>query len=202
MASNPSTVDLGSPAELERRLALIPPGDTARGYFFNCALEPIRMLGDAEALERCLETSGREEFTAFFNYPISTLLPLLYTAAWALRESSGSFEEALRQLGKHVAKHFLANPVGRALLMLAAKSPTQLVNGLPAAYRTGWGHGRGAVKWTGLNQCAAFIHGNVIPYPYFEGVFLEVFQAAGATGLKVTGRQVGPADTDYDISWS
>ena len=45
------------------------------------------------------------------------------------------------------------------------------------------------------------IHGNVIPFPYFEGVFLEVFQAAGATHFAVKGRQVGPADTEYELSW-
>ncbi|HZH14191.1 MAG TPA: TIGR02265 family protein [Archangium sp.] len=54
------------------------------------------------------------------------------------------------------------------------------------------------------NQDAADLvspRGNVVPYPYFEGVFLEVFQAAGAANLKVRGWQVGPADTRYTLSW-
>jgi uncharacterized protein (TIGR02265 family) len=57
------------------------------------------------------------------------------------------------------------------------------------------------VVWLSPTRCLVSIHGNVIPYPYFEGVFLEVFQAAGAPHFAVRGRRLGPADTEYELSW-
>lgn len=202
MASTQDEAKLGSPEDLALRLTLVPPRDTARGYFFNCALEQVRLRGDAEALGRCQEASGEKDFTAFFNYPISALVRLLYEAAWALEDSSGGFENALRELGQRVAREFLGNSVGKALLLVAGKSLRWLTDSLPTAYRTGWHHGEGAVRWLGPTRCLVSIHGNVVPYPYFEGIFQEVFQAAGATGFQARGRQRGPADTEYELSWA
>ncbi|MCY1083299.1 TIGR02265 family protein [Archangium lansingense] len=182
-------------------MKLIPLGDTVRGYFFHCALEQVRLLGDEEALRRCREAGGLESPMRFFKYPISGFVRLLYEAARALTDSAGSFEEAMRQLGRHVATEFLGSPVGKTMLLLAGDNLQRLADSLPMVYRTGWGHGVGEVAWTGFSSCRTSIHGNVIPFPYFEGIFLEVFQAAGATHLKVAGRQVGPADTEYELSW-
>ncbi|WP_375770237.1 DUF2378 family protein [Archangium gephyra] len=201
MASNQDAADLGSPQALELRLSLIPPGDTVRGYFFNCALEQLRLHGNDEALRRWTEAGGLAAATAFFKYPMTDLLRLLYHVAWALMDSAGSFEEALRRLGRWTAKEFLRNSVGRTMLLVAGRNLKLLADGLPTAYRTGWEHGRGSVTWTGVRHCLLSIHGNVVPYPYFEGVFLEVFQAAGAANLKVKGWQVGPAETRYALSW-
>jgi uncharacterized protein (TIGR02265 family) len=191
---------LSSPQELERRLKRVPPGDTARGYFFQCTLEQVRSTGNPEALRRCLEVSGTETHTAFFKYPITALLRLLYHAAWALK-GEGSFEQSLRHLGQHVAQDFLTNAVGKTLLLVAGKNLKLLADALPAAYPTGWDHGKGAVKWVGPRHCVASIHGNAVPYPYFEGIFLTVFQAVGAPHLQVKGRQVAVTETEYEISW-
>jgi uncharacterized protein (TIGR02265 family) len=201
MASNQDAEELGSPRELELRLKLIPPGDTARGYFFNCALEQLRLHGNDEAVRRWAEASGLEAPTAFFKYPMSALLRLLYQVAWAMRGSAGGFEESLRQLGQWTAREFLRSAVGRTMLLVAGRNLKLLADGLPTAYRTGWEHGGGTVTWTGVRHCLLSIHGNVVPYPYFEGVFLEVFLAAGAANLKVKGWQVGLADTRYTLSW-
>ncbi|REG33391.1 uncharacterized protein (TIGR02265 family) [Archangium gephyra] len=201
MVSNQDAAELASPRELELRLKLIPPGDTVRGYFFNCALEQVRLQGDEEALRRCVEASGLESPTAFFKYPMSALLRLLYHVAWALNDSRGGFEASLRLLGQWTAKEFLRGSVGRTMLLLAGRNLKRLADYLPTAYGTGWEHGWGEVMWTGSGQCLVSIHGNVVPYPYFEGVFLEVFQAAGATNLKVRGWQLGTAHTRYSLSW-
>jgi uncharacterized protein (TIGR02265 family) len=201
MTSTQHPSDLGSVRELEQRLALLSPADTARGYFFNCALEQIRHEADEAVLKRCLEVSGREKPVAFFNYPISALLRLLYDAAWTLSEKYQGFEGALRYLGRQVGQEFLNSAVGKALLLLSMRNPKQLVDSLPSAYKTGWQHGTGSVRWTGPGRCIARIQGNVIPYPYFEGVFQSVFKALGLEHVRVKGRQVGPADTEYEISW-
>ncbi|WP_309894409.1 hypothetical protein [Archangium sp.] len=58
--------DLGSSRDLE---------------FFTCALEQLRLHGQEAAVRRWVETNGREPPTAFFKYPMSALLPLLYQTA-------------------------------------------------------------------------------------------------------------------------
>ncbi|HYO68799.1 MAG TPA: TIGR02265 family protein [Archangium sp.] len=201
MASNHDAAQLDSPRELELRLTLIPLGDTVRGYFFNCALEQVRLQVGEEALRHCVEVSGLEPPTAFFKYPMSALLRVLYHVAWALTDSAGGFDASLRQIGQWTAREFLDGSVGRTMSLLAGRNLKRLADYLPTAYRTGWEHGWGEVSWTGSGQCLVSIHGNVVPYPYFEGVFLEIFQAAGATNLKVKGWQVSPANTRYSLSW-
>ncbi|WP_257457211.1 DUF2378 family protein [Archangium lipolyticum] len=196
-----SLARLDSPQELERRLAVVRPGDTACGYFFNCALDEIRRQGDAALLRRSIDVAGQEKFAAFFNYPITSLLQLVYTAAWGLSEKHGGFEGAMWHLGSHVAQEFLRNTVGRTMLLLAGKNPKRLAEGLPSAYRTGWQHGASTVQSSGPGRYTAFIHGNVIPHPYFEGVLSEVLIATGVANVKVTGRQIGPADSEFSLSW-
>lgn len=194
-------MDLGSPQDLEQRLALLTPKDEVRGYFFKCALEQIQREAGEEALKRCQEKLELDKPVAFFSYPIHSLLRLLYEAAGILSASHGGFEGALRHMGRQVANEFLGNTVGKTLLLLSSKDPKQLADSLPSAYKTGWLHGKGAVRWTGPGQCVATIQGNVVPYPYFEGIFQTVFKALGSEHVKVKGRQVGLADTEYEISW-
>lgn len=192
---------LGSPEDLNARLALIPPDDVVRGYFFNCILERIQRRGDTALLRRCLDTTGHDKFIAYFNYPMSAMLRLLYIAAEALKEEAGSFEKALEELGRGAAQDFMRHSVGKTLMLMAGRSPKRLADTMSAAYGTGWQHGRGTVSWPGPSQCTAYIHGNVVPAPYFEGIFREIFGATEAMGLKVEGRQVGLSETEYDISW-
>jgi uncharacterized protein (TIGR02265 family) len=201
MTSTQHPTDLGSPWELEQRLAMLTPADTARGYFFNCILEQLQREAGEAALKLCQEASGQARPVAFFNYPISSLLRLLYGAAGALSGKHGSFEGALRHMGRHAGQEFLNNAVGKTLLLLVSKDPRQLAENLPSAYKTGWQHGTGLVKLKGPGQCTALIQGNVVPYPYFEGVFQTVFKALGPQQVWVKGCQVGPADTEYEISW-
>jgi uncharacterized protein (TIGR02265 family) len=116
-------------------------------------------------------------------------------------EHYGGFEGALRHLGRLAARDFLKSPMGRMLLLVTANSPKPLAASLPVTYPTGWQHGTGAVRWRNFRQCVVLIQGNVVPHPYFEGVLGEVFAATKAVNVSVHGRQVGPADTEYDLSW-
>jgi uncharacterized protein (TIGR02265 family) len=201
MTSTQFQADLGSPRDLEQRLALLTPQDTARGYFFKCTLELIQREAGEEALKRCQEKGELDKPVAFFNYPIHALVRLLFEAAEILSARYGGFEGALRHMGRQVANEFLGNTVGKTLLLLSSKDPKQLADSLPSAYKTGWQHGRGEVRWTGPGQCIVLILGNVVPYPYFEGVFQTVFKALGPEHVKVKGRQVGLADSEYELSW-
>ncbi len=66
--------ELGSPAELERRVTLVRPGDTLRGFLFGATLKAVMSQGDEAAVLRCIEAAGGEGFLSFFCYPVPSLL--------------------------------------------------------------------------------------------------------------------------------
>ena len=95
----------GPQQELEQRLVLTGPEDTLRGLFFNSVLEQVRPLHNPVAWQRCVEAAGGERFMAFFSYPISSFIRLLYVAAEALSEGRGEFHTALWHLGRELVPH-------------------------------------------------------------------------------------------------
>lgn len=191
---------LSSPEELARRLAWAPAEDRVRGYLFESTLEQVRLRGSAEAVRRCIEASGVEAPTAFFKYPFASLLRMIYQAAWELM-GSASFEDTLRDLGRHVCQYFLENLVGRSFLAMVGRNPRQLTEALPAAYRTAWEHGWVSLRWMGPQHCVATHHGGVIPPPYVEGMILRLYEATGAVRPRVVSRTVELGETEYEISW-
>ena len=75
----------GSSQDLERRLAVVGPRDTTKGFLFGTALEVVKNQGTAAALRRCAAAAGSAHFMPFFSYPIATLLKLTYAVARELR---------------------------------------------------------------------------------------------------------------------
>ena len=196
----PLDLEPHSPESLTRRLARVPPEDQARGYFFQATLEQVRLRGSDGAVRRCLEASGVEAPVAFFKYPLTSLLRMLYQATWELMGDS-SFESTLYGLGRHVCAHFLSNPVGKSFLVVAGRNPRQLVEALPAGYRTAWDHGWVSLEWDGPRHCRSFLHAGLIPPPYIEGVLQHVFEAAGVVRPRVRSRSLSLSETAFDLTW-
>jgi uncharacterized protein (TIGR02265 family) len=194
-------METGSQAELEQRLALARPEDTLRGFFFTAALKVVRNECDETVWRRCLEASGEGRFMAFFSYPIGSLLRLLYTAAWALNEKHGGFDAAMRHLGRQVVPDYLESSAGRLLTMLPVGAPKLVLGNLPPAYRTTVLHGECSVRWTGANQCLLLIQGNALPAPYLEGALRSLFESLKQKHVKVVGRQAGPLESEFSLSW-
>jgi uncharacterized protein (TIGR02265 family) len=194
-------METGSQAELEQRLALVRPEDTLRGFFFNAALKVVRKECDETVLRRCLEASGEGRLMAFFSYPVGSLLRLLYTAAWALSEKHGGFDTAMRHLGRQVVPDYLESSAGRLLTMLPVGAPKLLLGNLPPTYRTAVLHGECSVTWTGANQCVLLIQRNALPMVYFEGALQGVFETLKLRQVKIVGRQAGPMESEFTLSW-
>jgi uncharacterized protein (TIGR02265 family) len=193
-------VETGSQQELEQRLALVGPKDTAIGFFFNAALQVVRNEGDAAALARCHEAvDGR--FMAFFSYPVGTLNQLLYAAARSLSEKHGGFDAAMRQLGHQMVPGYLESAAGRALLMLAGGEPRRTLHSLPPAYRAAMRHGdclaRGLTSSSGLLVFADC----TLPTEYLEGAVRAVFDTLRVGTVKVAGRREGVSKTEIEVSW-
>ena len=190
----------GASQELEQRLALVGPKDTSRGFLFGTALEVVRSEGTAAALKRCALAAGGEHFTAFFSYPITTLLKLTYAAARELRVLHGSFNGAMEHLGLRAAPRFLDSASGKMLLSLVGKEPRRLLESMPTAYKTAWDHGQCRLTWRGP-QRGQLHYTSVIPVSYFVGSVRQVLSAARLEG-RVVGQQESLTESTVDFSWA
>lgn len=187
--------------DLEKRLSLATKEDTARGMFFNGVVGAVRTLGGEAAVERCLTASGEKRFVDFFNYPVAAFLRLAYVAAQVMGPQFGGFDGALRRMGTQATTDFLGSMAGKTLLLLAAESPKRLVGNLPAGYRAAVSYGERGVSWTGEKSGVFFMKRDFMPPAYHEGTLQAAIEAVGGKQVKVHGRQVGPLDTEYTLSW-
>jgi uncharacterized protein (TIGR02265 family) len=186
--------------ELEQRLAALTPKDTTRGFLFGAALDVVKSQVSEDAAKRCTEAAGGGSYNAFFSYPVSTLLKLVYAASKELSGKYGGFDGALQQLGYRAAPRFLESTTGKMLLSLVGKEPKRLIDSLPTAYRTAWDHGSCALKWTGPKS-GRLSYMNAMPVAYFAGSVQQMLTAANLKGIQVTGRQVGLTACEVDFSW-
>ena len=199
LSLTPRHAESGAAQELERRLALVGPRDTTRGFLFGTALEAVKRQTSAAALKRCVDVAGSHQFTAFFAYPISTLLKLTYAAARELRGLHGGFDGAMRHLGFHAAPRFLDSAAGRMMLSFVGRDPRRLFEGMPTAYRTAWEHGGCALAWTGLRR-GRLQYTNALPAAYFVGSVQQMLMSAGLQGT-VTSQQNHLTEFTVDFSW-
>ena len=187
--------------ELEQRLALSTPKDTARGMFFNGVLGVVRTLGDENAVEQCLRVSEERHFVDFFNYPISTFLKLTCTAARLLAPQCGGFEGALWRMGQQATKDFLASATGKALLLLGGSNARQMLNNLQSGFQAAVSYGERTVEWTGPKSGRFIMKRDFMPCPYHEGVLYALLETLGAKDVQVRGWRTGPLDSQYELSW-
>jgi uncharacterized protein (TIGR02265 family) len=200
--SGPPQPPLGSDEELQQRLSLVAPTHTMRGLFFNSVLEVVRSLGDETAVQRCLAASGETKFQDLASYPTSTFLRMLYTAGKLLSVRFGSFEGALRPLGSRTMMKFLASAAGKALQGVAEDDPQRLIANIPLVHRMVLMGGDCTVKSLGSNRSLLVIERISTPAAFIEGALQMTLEAARVRGVRVTSRQTGPLDAEFEVSWT
>jgi len=198
--SRPAPVRITSP-DFRARLTLTTAADTAKGMFFNGVLDAVQKLLDATARERCLQSSGEKKFIDFFNYPIATFLPMVFTAAELLATSLNGHDAAFRKLGKQATTDFLTSGVGKTLLILAGHEPSRLLSAVPTAFRTAVSYGERRVDLLGPQRAVVKMTRDFMPHPYHEGVLAGALEQMHARNVKVVGRRLGPLDADYEVNW-
>jgi len=194
-------LDASISRDLQARLALATTEDTARGLFFNGVMGAVRVLGGDAAVVPCLAASGEKKFIDFFNYPVSAFLRMSFTAAQVMGPQLGGFNGALRRMGVVATQDFLSSTAGKTLLLLASDSPKRLVGNLHAGYRAAVSYGERGVTWTGDKTGVFFMKRDFMPPPYHEGTLQAAIEAVGGKQVQVQGRQTGPLDTEYSLSW-
>lgn len=196
----PSPVRISSP-DFRARITLATAADTAKGMFFNGVLDAVQKLLDAEAREKCLAASGEKKFIDFFNYPIATFLPMVFTAAELLAPSCQGHDAAFRKLGKQAATDFLTSGVGKTLLVLAGHEPARLVSAVPTAFKTSVSYGERRVEFLGPRHAVVKVTRDFMPHPYHEGVLAAAVEAMHSRNVKVVGKRTATLDAEYDLTW-
>jgi uncharacterized protein (TIGR02265 family) len=193
--------ELNTERHLERNLALARPEDTARGMFFNGAVDAVRVLAGEEVAQRCRETSGERKHVDFFSYPVSSFLKMCQAAVREVGPKLGGCEQVLRKIGEQSTRDFLSSMAGKTALLLAGNNVKRLLAQVPSSYRAAVSYGERTILWTGETSGRFTIHHDFMPPAYHEGVLRGVLAAVGVKNIRVRGRLTGPLDSEYEISW-
>ena len=192
----------GAERELERRLMRATPADSVRGMFFRSVLEVMRELGDTHAVERCVEAGGERKFVDFSCYPTSSFLRLLDTSARLLGNGYGTFEGALRALGRRGATDFFASSTGRPLGAMLQGDPKRMVDSLPMAYAVASANGgQCSVTWESPRRCRVVLERDFFPCAYVEGALTAALEVIGTREPRVRGRSLVPLGCEYSLTW-
>jgi uncharacterized protein (TIGR02265 family) len=196
-----AALGINTEQQLERNLVLTAPTDTARGMFFNGALEAVKRLAGEEVARTCRQATGERKHVDFFNYPVSSFLKLCLSATQQVGPQLGGCEKTLRWLGEQSARDFLSSMAGKTALLLGGGNLKRLLSQLPSSYRAAVSYGERSVTWLSDKRGRFSMKGDFMPPAYHEGILLGTLQVAEARGIRVIGQSTGPLDSEYELSW-
>ncbi|HSP79988.1 MAG TPA: DUF2378 family protein [Myxococcaceae bacterium] len=188
--------------DLQQRLNLATPQHTTRGFLFVATLRVVRELGQNEALvQSCLAASGEKSFAEFFNYPTSSLLRLLATAARALSARYGSFEESLRQIGFKAGEAYMETQIGQTARQHAGGDPQHFMTALQTLYWFLTQYGQPTVARTGPTSGVLVIQRTFMPPAYHEGGVWAIAKKLEMKLEDVRARKTGELSIELEFSW-
>lgn len=202
LESTQPVLDLDVERQLRHRMAMASPTDTARGMFFNGALEVARALGGSETADRCQQLIGEKHFIDYFNYPVLDLLRMSIELVRCVGPRSGGGAGVLRRMGAQAARDFLVSAPGKTMVLLSGHSPRRLLNQLPTSYRTAVSYGERRVVWSVSERTGHFVaQRDFMPPAFTKGLLQGLLEATGVRSVNVSGRPTGMLDSEYEISW-
>jgi uncharacterized protein (TIGR02265 family) len=188
--------------DLEARLAAATPHDTVRGVVFNAIFSVVKEHADEVAARKIDVVSGKGWRTEFFTYPVADYLNIIWNAADLLEGQLGGVDPVFYKVGARAAELIAASMLGKTLLALAAGGGArQLLTHMPGGYRATVSYGERTVTWVGEKHARyVFTHDFLVP-PFHAGVLAVGAMVGGGKNVKATGRQTGPLEAVYDVTW-
>jgi uncharacterized protein (TIGR02265 family) len=187
-------------ADLERRIDATGPEDWVRGIVFNSAFELVRRLsGDGVAC--ACDPDGTGIRRDFHSYHAADFLRVVAAAARELARAHGGTDAAFAALGARMWRDVSRSVVGRTLASLADGDPRRLLEQIPDGYRAVVSYGERTVSWEGEREARLRFDRDLLVAPFHCGVVSAALEAAGARGVRASGRDVGFLAAEVEVSW-
>jgi uncharacterized protein (TIGR02265 family) len=188
--------------DLEARIAAATPQDTVRGVVFNAIFSVVREEAGDEATRKVDSVSGKGARTEFFTYPVADFLNIIWNAADLLEPKLGSVEAVYYRIGARAAELVAASMLGKTMLALAAGGGTRrLLAHLPGGYRATVSYGERTVSWLSENHARYVFSRDFLVPPFHAGVLAVGATVSGGKNVRAVGRQTGPLEAVYDVTW-
>jgi uncharacterized protein (TIGR02265 family) len=187
------------PIEIEELVALLPPGASCKGLFFNDPIERLRKVDPRHPMLASSEIAGRRH-VAFFDYPYSDFMRVLATTARAVYPSA-PLGEGLRRLGRAGYEALLNSHVGKVLFGVFGRNFDQVAKMGARGWAVSVSFGR--VEIEDLGERHVRYHFRDMPAmleTYQVGVVEGAMHVCGVEGeLKIQMRDL--ANATLDVRW-
>jgi uncharacterized protein (TIGR02265 family) len=187
-------------AALAALKAAATPEDTCKGLNYSTLFDFARAELGPKA-HREVDPLGKGERVEFFNYPIVPYLD----AAWNLHERlaprHGSAELVLFALGKRTVDRFLESTLGKTIFAISGRDPRRILSAGPAAVRSTVSYGERKMTFLGERQARFTVRRDFMPSEFHRGVIVAALSATDARNPRVTARETGFMDSEYEIAW-
>jgi eukaryotic-like serine/threonine-protein kinase len=188
------------PAELEVRLAAVPPGAAVKDLVLEALVAAVaRQLGPAG--EALLGELAPTADGASSTRPTGDLLRLAWRAAALLSPAAGGADAAFERLGAGLGEALLASPAGTSLAALAAPGPPRTLKALLQAVGSLLGPAARTLVASGPTSATLVLEDAVLPAPLVVGL-LRVL-VAGRLELEVSARWTlsRPDSAVAELAW-
>ncbi len=185
--------------DLEARIAAATAGDTVRGLIFNAIFHVAREHGGPDVATAC-DPEGKGQRIDFFSYPVADFLRACWSLADALAPKL-SFDETLWHVGHRAGNGVLGSTIGKTMAAIAGMDARKLLAQAPGGYRATVSYGERRVEWMGERHARLTFTRDFLVPPFHCGVFAGALEAIGASAPKAVGRQTGPLEAVYDVTW-
>jgi len=187
--------------DLERRIALATPADTVRGVIFRATSGLVRRRLGEDAARACDPATGKGR-NDLFSYPVEDYLRLAWAAADALEGPLGSVDAVFFAIGDAVVKDLVETLFGRTVVSLAAGSPRQLLEQIPAGYKATVGYGDRQVTWLSPRQARVSYARDFLVPGFHRGILTAALHTTGVRDVTAAARVTGPLDLEVEVGWS
>lgn len=187
------------PIEIEDHVALLPPGASCKGLFFNDPIERLRKVDPRHPLLEASEIAGRRH-VAFFDYPYSDFMRVLATTARAVYPAA-PLGEGMRRLGRAGYEALLNSHVGKVLFGVFGRNFEQVARMGARGWKVSVSFG--AVEIEDLGERHVRYHFRDMPAmleTYQVGVVEGAMNVCGVEGeLRIQMRDL--ANATLDVRW-
>jgi uncharacterized protein (TIGR02265 family) len=188
--------------ELDARIAALGPGMCMRGFFFNALLLAVmRSLGPAADPKVRRAAVDPRQYVDALEYDTADFLRVLWRAVNLLAPKRRSVDDAFEHLGHFAMEALFDSALGAALKATRSPRPEQVFASLLELLAPMIAPGTRSVSSSGRSKAVLLFKGEVLPIPFYVGLFRALCEAFFALRLKASWERLGGERFELTLSW-